>query len=643
MPKVSVIVPTYCSGEGLDRVVASLDAQTMAAADIELVLVDDGSPDDTFARLEKLAAERPNVRIAQIPNSGWPSRPRNVGLDLAKGEFVVFMDHDDELYPDALRAAYDVASSQGADVVSAKEIRTNEWFAYFNSFRRDVAVDEPRQPQHLSPWTTHKLFRRQFLLDSGIRFREGSRMLWEDVMVDIDVYAATDRIAVLASVPFYKWVLRRGENTSLTYGHDLDAYVESIAMMYDHLDDSGVAEEFVTFMKAHQYGLRILSYLAGPRGLRREPEDRARSLDQAHEFVRTTVPAELDELVSPADRARADLLRADRQDLIEALAEHDDGARAIPVATSLHAGPDGRLAVDLRATLTRGPEGDVPFLFRQEGGRLLRILDDRITAALSAPALDVTNALDTMQVDLVVTDKDSSVGWQVPVSHRVEFEPADGGVSVTVRGSATIDVDHAALGAALTDGTWTVTLRVSFMGFASHLPVRYDGPALLRQVGERAVSLAPGGKNGKLRLDVGLANKPVMAWTRPHVRGVEVQRGPGQSVLRLPVTGLAPGSGGVRRPLELRAKPVGKAVPGAPPPSVFPAELVVEDGAAAVECALKLPPGEFRIAVRDLETKGFWVTPLVVSPGRRGALTWRKAPVPKSAKKRWVARKRKKS
>src|SRR5690606_15522788 len=124
--KVSVVVPTYRSGEGLDHLVASLDAQTMPKDEFEIVFVDDGSPDETFARLERIQATRPHVRLERIENSGWPCRPRNVGADLAQGEFIAFMDHDDTLYPDALRAAYDYAVANGADVVNGKEARTDD-------------------------------------------------------------------------------------------------------------------------------------------------------------------------------------------------------------------------------------------------------------------------------------------------------------------------------------------------------------------------------------------------------------------------------------------------------------------------------------------------------------------------------------
>ena len=104
MPKVSVIVPVFEPGRLIEPLIATLRHQTMPAAERELIFVDDGSRDGTAERLDALAREQPGVRALHIPNSGWPGRPRNVGLDAAEGEFVFFADHDDWLAPDALRA-----------------------------------------------------------------------------------------------------------------------------------------------------------------------------------------------------------------------------------------------------------------------------------------------------------------------------------------------------------------------------------------------------------------------------------------------------------------------------------------------------------------------------------------------------------
>src|SRR6478609_3615773 len=155
--KVTVIVPTYRSGPGLDGLVASLDAQTLPAEEFETVFVDDGSPDDTPDRLLAIAAARPNVRVERIEPSGWPSRPRNVGVD----------------FPDGLRAAHAFATEHALDALNPKEVRTNRATWGLATYGADAVHERDGFPADvLSPMTPHKLFRTAFLREHGIRFPE---------------------------------------------------------------------------------------------------------------------------------------------------------------------------------------------------------------------------------------------------------------------------------------------------------------------------------------------------------------------------------------------------------------------------------------------------------------------------------------
>ena len=120
----------------------------MPTSEFEVIFVDDGSPDQTWQQLEGIRETHDNVRIERIENSGWPSRPRNVGLEMARGEYVLFMDHDDELYPRALEAGYAMAAQSHADVLNGKETRTDQakWAIEMYPANMDNAID--RQDLH---------------------------------------------------------------------------------------------------------------------------------------------------------------------------------------------------------------------------------------------------------------------------------------------------------------------------------------------------------------------------------------------------------------------------------------------------------------------------------------------------------------
>ena len=103
IPDVTVIVGAYEAMPYLIRCLESVEAQTLGPERIEIVAVDDGSTDGTGAYLDEFAARSGfPVRVLHQPNSGGPSGPRNVGLDLARGRYVFFLDADDYFGEQAL-------------------------------------------------------------------------------------------------------------------------------------------------------------------------------------------------------------------------------------------------------------------------------------------------------------------------------------------------------------------------------------------------------------------------------------------------------------------------------------------------------------------------------------------------------------
>ncbi len=105
-PAISVIIPTYNRAEYVVQCVRSVLAQTLS--EVEAIVVDDGSTDDTRERLNAFSYS-PKFRYFYQPNSGRSSA-RNRGIEIARGEFVVFLDSDDLLFPNALEYLHDAAA-----------------------------------------------------------------------------------------------------------------------------------------------------------------------------------------------------------------------------------------------------------------------------------------------------------------------------------------------------------------------------------------------------------------------------------------------------------------------------------------------------------------------------------------------------
>ena len=120
--RVSVIVPVYNPGRSINRCIRSILGQSLPPDAYEAIFVDDGSTDETPARLDALAAEDPRVRVIHQENSGWPGKPRNVGVASARGDYVFFLDQDDTLGPEALERMVATADRNASDMVIGKMV-----------------------------------------------------------------------------------------------------------------------------------------------------------------------------------------------------------------------------------------------------------------------------------------------------------------------------------------------------------------------------------------------------------------------------------------------------------------------------------------------------------------------------------------
>lgn len=121
MPRVSVVIPTYNRATVLPRALDSALTQTFT--DLEVVVVVDGSTDGTTELLRTV--DDPRLRWIEQPNAGLPSA-RNTGIDAATGEWLAFLDDDNEWHPTYLEAQLATAARTGASVVYAQGIESDD-------------------------------------------------------------------------------------------------------------------------------------------------------------------------------------------------------------------------------------------------------------------------------------------------------------------------------------------------------------------------------------------------------------------------------------------------------------------------------------------------------------------------------------
>ena len=210
-PDVSVVVIGYNDAARLPGAVRSVLEQTLH--NLEVVIVDDHSSDDTPQVGAALEAADPRVRFLRLEeNSGGCSKPRNTGIEAARGRYVMFLDSDDTLDRHACLNMLQAAEEFDADLVSGVCIRRHlnrsglvedvPWWPEMYTERKvlDTAADMPDLLR--DTLSTNKCYRRAFLEEHAIRFPEGYH--WEDLLFSATAYLNAERIVLIPN-PVYYW------------------------------------------------------------------------------------------------------------------------------------------------------------------------------------------------------------------------------------------------------------------------------------------------------------------------------------------------------------------------------------------------------------------------------------------------------
>ena len=210
MERISVIVPVYRVEDCLDKCVRSIVGQTYA--NLEIILVDDGSPDDCGVMCDAWASKDSRIRVLHKTNGGL-SDARNAGLSVATGSLISFIDSDDWIEPDFLEALLTAMVSQKAQIAEcAVELvdDTGKVLHCRNTFQA-TALDKIEGLRQLvleegiyqTVW--NKLYRREVL--EGIPFEKGK--YHEDNFWTYQVFDRMERLAIVDR-PMYHYLQRSG-------------------------------------------------------------------------------------------------------------------------------------------------------------------------------------------------------------------------------------------------------------------------------------------------------------------------------------------------------------------------------------------------------------------------------------------------
>ncbi|WP_079142531.1 bifunctional glycosyltransferase family 2 protein/CDP-glycerol:glycerophosphate glycerophosphotransferase [Streptomyces sp. LUP30] len=229
MPRFSVIVPAYKVQAYLHECLESVLSQSYA--DLELIAVDDRSPDACGEIIDEFAARDTRVRAVHLPENVGLGQARNAGLERATGDYLLFLDSDDTLTPDALRAIADRLKATGEPDVLVYDYASTYWTgeAVRNRFAEQLSEEGPA-PFRLQDrpgllrvlmvaW--NKAYRREFVESTGLRFPPG---YYEDAPWTYPALMAARTLATLDRVCVHYRQRRRGSILSTTSREHFDVF-----------------------------------------------------------------------------------------------------------------------------------------------------------------------------------------------------------------------------------------------------------------------------------------------------------------------------------------------------------------------------------------------------------------------------------
>lgn len=243
MELVSVVVPVYKVEKYLKRCVDSIRAQTYE--NLEIILVDDGSPDSCGQMCDAYAREDSRIQVVHKENGGL-SDARNAGAEQAQGEYLLFVDSDDYIAEELITKTVSVAKETGCDVVlfdyfyvegGRAEIR-NEGLPD----NRPLTLETEKRLLFSAPAAWLKLFKKKFYEKSGIRFPKGR--YYEDLNTTPKFVFAAERIVYL-NEPLYYYMIRQDSIMgSRDYEKNYKDMVEVLDDVLKYYKDKGAYEKY---------------------------------------------------------------------------------------------------------------------------------------------------------------------------------------------------------------------------------------------------------------------------------------------------------------------------------------------------------------------------------------------------------------
>lgn len=237
--KVSIIMPVYNSEKYVKKAAESVLKQDFDG--FELIMVDDGSTDDSGKVCDVLADEYKNVKVIHKTNGGICSA-RNAGLKVAEGEYVGFCDNDDEYLPGLIKDNYDLATAHDVDLMRYCRKRV----VVLENGKKNESVTPIKEEQYLSfeefgnnyylariadtIWSA--IYKKKIIDENDIRFDESYKYGAEDGNFNLKYLACAKKLGFNPRC-YYVWTQRNTRSTSRQFHKELiENVIDNVGLEY---------------------------------------------------------------------------------------------------------------------------------------------------------------------------------------------------------------------------------------------------------------------------------------------------------------------------------------------------------------------------------------------------------------------------
>lgn len=291
MPAISVIIPVYNVEAYLRE---CLNSVVRATTDFEVIVVDDCSPDNSAAIVAEIASTDDRVRYVRNETNIGLGPSRNIGLQHASGDYIIFLDSDDSMTPGSLESIASLASATQADLIvfdyqrlywNNKTERNATAHILQNCAKATTLTERPELLQVLNvAW--NKAYRREFIEESSIRFPPG---YYEDIPFTYPVLALADSIVLHDRVCINYRQRRQGSILRSTSSRHFEMF-EQIDRLFEVVCEHSILEQWRSAFW-ERCAAHVEAILAKGSG-RIEPGERRAFFELASSTLNRHLPAE---------------------------------------------------------------------------------------------------------------------------------------------------------------------------------------------------------------------------------------------------------------------------------------------------------------------------------------------------------------